>query len=381
MMGSDILEVAIGLIFVFLLASLVCTAVQEGLESLLRRRSAFLKKAMAELLVGPGGVPAQAADAGGQAPQAPTTAAPDGKTAQGEEWLHQFYQHPLISSLYLGKYDRDKASKGPSYIPSAAFAAALIDLVCREGAAAVRSRAEAEARKGAATPAQVEAAGAAAAAPFKFDAADPRGSLGKCLDQLPEGYLKSSLTALLLQAGGSLAEVTASLERWFNHSMDRVAGNYKRYAQLMILLIAAVVTFSLNLNVVVLARQMMNDSVLRHAIVAQAEAYGKEGPAGVPPAGGAASASSTNSLTQRIQETTAAVQGLGLPIGWERFTRPASTWEWITVTGGWLATLFAISLGAPFWFDTLNKVVEVRAALSPEAAQKRAAAAKPKQGR
>jgi hypothetical protein len=28
---------------------------------------------------------------------------------------------------------------------------------------------------------------------------------------------------------------------------------------------------------------------------------------------------------------------------------------------GWLITAFAVSLGAPFWFDLLNKFVNVRA--------------------
>jgi hypothetical protein len=80
MLGSDILEVAIGLVFVFLLASLICTAIKEGVESLiLRRRSLFLKMAIGELLNGPGGKP-----------------------SGNKDWVEMFYKHPLISSLYLG---------------------------------------------------------------------------------------------------------------------------------------------------------------------------------------------------------------------------------------------------------------------------------------
>ena len=59
MLGSDILEVAIGIVFVFLLASLICTAIKEGIESFIRQRSAFLKKAINELLNNPDKAPAK----------------------------------------------------------------------------------------------------------------------------------------------------------------------------------------------------------------------------------------------------------------------------------------------------------------------------------
>lgn len=33
---------------------------------------------------------------------------------------------------------------------------------------------------------------------------------------------------------------------------------------------------------------------------------------------------------------------------------------------GWLLTAVAVSLGAPFWFDTLNKLVVVRSTVKPK---------------
>jgi hypothetical protein len=32
---------------------------------------------------------------------------------------------------------------------------------------------------------------------------------------------------------------------------------------------------------------------------------------------------------------------------------------------GWLLTALAVSLGAPFWFDTLNKIMVVRSTVKP----------------
>jgi hypothetical protein len=37
----------------------------------------------------------------------------------------------------------------------------------------------------------------------------------------------------------------------------------------------------------------------------------------------------------------------------------------VTILLGWLITAFAVSLGAPFWFDLLNKFVNVRASGKP----------------
>jgi len=75
------------------------------------------------------------------------------------------------------------------------------------------------------------------------------------------------------------------------------------------------------------------------------------------------------------------ISSLALPLGWstaaERATAakknqedrrdpiPADAGSIFSALGhhslGWLLTAMAISLGAPFWFDILNKVVTVRA--------------------
>ena len=38
---------------------------------------------------------------------------------------------------------------------------------------------------------------------------------------------------------------------------------------------------------------------------------------------------------------------------------------WVSAVG-WLFTAFAISLGAPFWFDMLNKIMVIRSTVKPE---------------
>ena len=60
MFGSGILEVAIGVIFVFLLVSIICSAIREGIEAWLKTRAAYLEHGIRELLhdLGGGGLAA-----------------------------------------------------------------------------------------------------------------------------------------------------------------------------------------------------------------------------------------------------------------------------------------------------------------------------------
>jgi hypothetical protein len=51
---------------------------------------------------------------------------------------------------------------------------------------------------------------------------------------------------------------------------------------------------------------------------------------------------------------------LRLPIGWGAAREP-----WTERILGWLLTIFAVSLGAPFWFDVLNKFIVIRSTVKP----------------
>src|SRR6266540_6939389 len=92
MLGSQILEVAIGIIFVYLLVSIICTAVREGIETWLKSRAAYLEHGIRELL--------------------------HDKDAAG--LVKSFYHHPLVYSLYSGGYtpgsssSRGSSSKTPA---------------------------------------------------------------------------------------------------------------------------------------------------------------------------------------------------------------------------------------------------------------------------
>jgi hypothetical protein len=112
MFGSDILEVSIGIVFVFVLVSTICSAVREAFEALLKTRASYLEFGIRQLLRDP----------------------------EGKGLAKELFEHPLISSLFAGEYvpggQRRRWWRGrnlPSYIPSRSFAVALIDLFNTSG--------------------------------------------------------------------------------------------------------------------------------------------------------------------------------------------------------------------------------------------------------
>src|SRR4051812_28075934 len=108
MFESGILDVAIGLGFVFLLLSLMVTAVSEMLAAALKWRATHLWMGLEQLL-------------------------------QSADFRNQLYGHPLIRGLTRmapGAGDWKGGRNGPSYIPSRTFALALIDTIRQPHAAA-----------------------------------------------------------------------------------------------------------------------------------------------------------------------------------------------------------------------------------------------------
>src|SRR5450631_810023 len=108
MFGSDVLDIAIGMVFVFLALSLVCSAASEGIEALLKNSAKNLEKGISELL---------------------------GDPNNQTKFINALYNHGLVNSLFKGKYEESKGFLShvttdlPSYIPAGSFALAVMDLV------------------------------------------------------------------------------------------------------------------------------------------------------------------------------------------------------------------------------------------------------------
>ncbi|TMC18140.1 MAG: hypothetical protein E6J34_17720, partial [Chloroflexi bacterium] len=273
MLGSSVLEVAIGLIFVYLFLSLICSTINEQvIARLFTLRAKTLEDGILTML----------------------------NNAHGEKMTQDFYNHPLIKGLAKeGPLSRwlARGSK-PSYIPSPIFALAIKEVLVAYKA----------------------------------------------------GEIPLALKTVLDQAQGDTQQELANLERWFDDTMDRVSGWYKRKVQLILFILALIIVVYLNVDTIGLITALSSNSVLHDSIVSAAQGNGKDilNPA---------------QNLQQLQQLQKNFQLIQPALGWTSL--PGTFPDWILKILGLLATTFAVSLGAPFWFDVLNKFTQLRMAGNP----------------
>lgn len=292
MFGLQALDIALGLILVYLILSLICTATNELIAGLFKLRARNLVQALQNLL----------------------------RDSKGTDLGRKFFDHPLVKSLY-------REGSRPSYIPPPTFALALLDLV----------------------------------APGSTGSANPIAKVKQQLKKLPANSdMRRTLELLVSDSDNKLDKLRSNLEAWFSDAMERAAGWYKRKTQVTVLIVSVIITIAANADTTQIAKALSNDPALRGALVAQAQEFARETPGTgqteAPKGGAGANASPAERIEQNIQQ----LQQLGLPLGWNQWPRDRG--EWVNKTIGLLLTALAVSLGAPFWFDLLKKVVNIRAA-------------------
>ncbi|WP_020470364.1 hypothetical protein [Zavarzinella formosa] len=397
MFNSVMLETGIGLIFVFLLLSLVCTAAKEVLESWLRMRARSLELGLQEMLTD------YANDKWKQSKgiaAAPNTEGAPALPAQ-QNLVEKLYNHPLICCLFRGKYDPANLKQLPAYIPAKSFALALLDVI-KPAKQALGQPAERSGASGATPPASPPVAvtppvvmplimtQAADGQPATISAVpvvpappaaatpDPLKDFRDTVGTIENEQVKKALLAMIDAANGDINQLRQNLEAWFNSSMDRVSGWYKRHTQYWLLGIAAVVTVALNVDTIAIARALQNDK-LRQEVVAAAEKKIQEAP---PSKNG--DSKTPSDAWQDLKQTNAALSATGLPMGWDfddfrsfptcdnlpaGYPKKSTGYvisAWVMKIFGLLMTILAVSLGAPFWFDILNRFMILRSTVKPQ---------------
>jgi hypothetical protein len=244
----------------------------------------------------------------------------------GDEGMtDRIFRHPRMKALSKPRGLLRRAS-GPSYIPSRVFALTLLDSLF--------------------PPGEGEGRDVFALAREKLD--DP---------DIP-GRVKTLLRDALEHSGERRDLLRAELERSFDQAMDRVSGWYKRRAQLFLFAIALVTVAAMNADTFTVAQRLWKDDALRAAVVAQAAETSSVGTETCP------GVTSEDSPQERAAKCVDDVDQLGLPLGWTSGSSPHG-WGIPGKIGGLLVTAFALSLGAPFWFDLLSKIARLRASGPP----------------
>jgi hypothetical protein len=309
MFGSLMLDVAIGMVLVYLLLSFVAAAVREGVETVLKERSRFLHQGVSELL-------------------------------HDEALTAALFSHPQVSALYRGDYATAiKKRELPSYIPARNFALALLDI-------AVRGR-----------DAHSSTEAGPGSAPLSL--ASIRLNVGRIGNPAVQRVVLSAIDL----SNGQFAKAQASIEAWFDSSMDRVSGWYKHRTQRILIVTGIAVAAIVNVDTIRVAHSFYNDPGQRQLAIAMAGTLTKEADQGTAAATTAGAPARPRTRADSLaSDALHRLDNLKLPIGW-----PDGTFaqEWYMRILGWLVTGFAISLGAPFWFDLLNRMMVIRSTVKP----------------
>lgn len=389
MFGSNILEIAIGLIFIYLLYSLLATTIKEGIAAIFGLRAKMLGKAIRRML-----------DDGVAEPHSlwswiglrlekiwgvirgfvyfivphPKLEADNGKSLLVKE----FYKHPAIK--YLGS---SRLYRRPSYISPDYFSKALIDMFREMGKdpAKVQSKAEM--------------------------VADGISNIGVTIPaRIPE--TKALIQSYYDDANGDLEKFKASLEKWFDETMQRASGWYKRQVQVIIFIIGFLLAVIFNVDTITIVKKLSTDKDARNSLVEMASVaiknY-KDSTGQLKPLVKSADSLFTEVNRQVTEDIAGAntLMGLGwdVPIRFDSCTVSKTSYDyetnmsncsacldsikkdsekiylgrcdkvryvWCMATSGprkfigYLITAIAISFGAPFWFDLLNKVMQLRGA-------------------
>lgn len=262
MLGSTVLEVAVGLSFCFGSVALIVATLQEALSSIFRLRANTLLAGIKTMLNDP----------------------------DFTQLAQAVYAHPLVNPHGGGEAD---LKSRPSYIEPAHFAIALMDGIQKDG------------------PATWEA-------------------LGTAIEAIPDPQVQRMMQGLYKRAG-NLQQFQRLVASWFDNAMERMSGAYKRKQLLISFLLSLLLAIFLNIDSIHLFRTLW----LHPALAAHIN--------GAPGA-----------LDQATVEAL-----MTLPIGWERFP-PVLGPDFMLQLSGWLVTACTTLFGAPFWFDMLQRAVQMR---------------------
>jgi len=163
--------------------------------------------------------------------------------------------------------------------------------------------------------------------------------------------LQRVIKQIYFESHQNLETFKMRMERWFEMAMERNTGTYKKKAQKWTLIFSVLVTISFNVDTLTLANFLYHNEEITANIANSVETKLIEMQDANPE-----QKDELQKHAQEIKEYYKTLNNLNLPIGWKGVNFHSK------FIPGWIITIFAVSLGAPFWFDTLNKMVNLRSA-------------------
>jgi hypothetical protein len=332
MSGFPILDLVIGMIFIFFVLSVISSSAIEIILTGMKARAALL-----------------------------------------EDWLFKIFDKPIVqpdgTKLSLGRAIMDhcsvtalsKEGRSTSYIDAKNFTSALLEKIT-------------------------------------FDPNNPK-SIAKNIDEFIIALDKTTILSTEFQrvlltyaneAKDIYKEVSvktqseielfrAKVENWYDSSMDRLTGTMKKkYSRPTTFSVAVVITFLLNADSIAIAKYLYSNPETRTKIAMQAYDATKDSALkeqvkqlkvnpGASPNDSMTIEEIKNTINKKITDINKLKQGVTevMPLTWKRgeFNDADGKFSGLLLFSkitGLFATILAIMMGAPFWFDLLNKISNLR---------------------
>ncbi len=328
MFNSPILDLAIALSFTYFILGLVVSVIHEFIYSVLSsKRGKFLKRAIQNLFF-------------------------------DDEWKK--LSAKILDSEYIVAL-KENENREPSYIPAKNFALALIEQFRTHDSS--------------------------------LDMNHIRLILTNNTKAQTKGISDSFRNILLgfyERSKGDLQVFQKHIETFYNDAMDRAAGVYVRSTKKALLVISIIIAVALNADTINIAKKLWSD---QGALKLTADNINKtikefnetnkanidlkdikfDGEKLIIVKKDSSVMKNNDSIhvintVKEVNNTVIYLQNAGVPIGWTKENIPQiqkgfckNLWNWITKLFGIFLSAIALSLGAPFWFDLLNKIVNLRA--------------------
>ncbi len=193
-----------------------------------------------------------------------------------------------------------------------------------------------------------------------------------------------AILPLLDAAQGNLDVARKNLEAWYTGGMDRVSGWYKLHTRRVLLVVGLLVAVIFNVDTLSIVTQLSRSAELRKSLAdAATQVVETKRFNGVEIQVNEGDVKIAQDDLKKFASGIMAYEKQGLPIGHSCLSpaevgtdsrlkavigrcwlniRATAAGDWLVKVLGWLVTGLAVSLGAPFWFDLLNRLVDLRGA-------------------
>jgi hypothetical protein len=182
-------------------------------------------------------------------------------------------------------------------------------------------------------------------------------AIRQLIQGIGDPQIKALLNSIINNFGSDIDKIRTEIAKWFDQSMDRVSGIYKRWTQLWNFAIALLLAAGLNVSAIHVAKTLWVQPLVTKNVEKITDSM---------------------EVKENAKNALDALADLALPIGWAHYNQAPNTWpsgwDWPEMVLGWVITAFATLFGAPFWFDMLQQFVRLKGS-GPSPQEKRSGSA------